>query len=51
MVVDTISNELLTPEGRKIMTNRIMDGLNEYLVEEGLNPDIHYVYIINYNIV
>ena len=51
IVVDTISNELLTPEGRKIMTNRIMDGLNEYLVEKDLNPDIHYVYIINYNIV
>ena len=51
IVVDTISNELLTPEGRKIMTNRIMDGLNEYLVEKGFNPDIHYVYIINYNIV
>ncbi|MDB4092477.1 hypothetical protein N9547_00895 [bacterium] len=51
IVVDTISNELLTPEGRKIMTNRIMDGLNEYLVEKDFNPDIHYVYIINYNIV
>ena len=51
IAVDTISNELLTPEGRKIITNRIMDGLNEYLVEKGFNPDIHYVYIINYNIV
>ena len=51
IVVDTISNELLTTEGRKIMTNKIMDGLNEYLIEKDFNPDIHYVYIINYNIV
>ena len=51
LAVDTTSAELTTIEGRKVITDRIMDGLNDYLVENGYNPDIHYVYIINYNII
>ena len=51
LVVDMRSDELTTVEGRKVITDKIMTGLNDYLVEEGYNPDIHYVYIINYNIV
>lgn len=51
IVVDMRSDELTTVEGRKIITDKIMTGLNDYLVEEGYNPDIHYVYIINYNVV
>ena len=51
LAVDTTSEELTTIEGRKIITDRIMVGLNDYLVKKGYNADIHYVYIINYNIV
>ena len=51
LAVDTTSAELTTIEGRKVITDRIMDGLNDYLVKNGYNPDIHYVYIINYNII
>ena len=51
LAVDTTSAELTTIEGRKVITYRIMDGLNDYLVKNGYNPDIHYVYIINYNII
>ena len=51
LVVDMRSDELTTVEGRKVITDKIMTGLNDYLVEEGYNPDIHYVYIINYNVV
>jgi len=42
---------LSTTEGRKVLTDKIMKELNEFLVEEGFNPDIHYAYIINYNII
>ena len=51
LVVDMRSDELTTVEGRKVITDKIMTGLNDYLVEEGYNPDIHYIYIINYNVV
>ena len=51
LAVDTTSAELTTIEGRKVITDRIMDGLNDYLVKNGYNPDIHYVYIINYNVI
>lgn len=51
MVADTTSEELTTVEGRAILTDKIMDNLNEYLSDEGYRPDIHYVYIINHNII
>ena len=51
LLLDTIGAELTTVEGRSLITEKVKDGLNDYLIEEGYNPDIHYVYIINYNIV
>ena len=51
ILVDTSSAELSTVEGRRLITKKIKEGLNDYLIKEGYNPDIHYVYIINYNIV
>lgn len=51
LILDTTSEELTTVEGRKLITNKIMNGLNDYLIKEGFNPDIHYVYIINYNVI
>ncbi len=51
LILDTTNEELTTVEGRKLITNKIMNGLNDYLVKEGFNPDIHYVYIINYNVI
>ena len=51
IILDTTSQNLSSVEGRKLITDKIMMGLNEYLAEEGFNPDIHYVYIINYNII
>lgn len=51
LILDTTNEELTTVEGRKLITNKIMNGLNDYLIEEGFNPDIHYVYIINYNVI
>ncbi len=50
-LVDTTSAELTTLEGRRLITEKVKKGLNDYLIEEGYEPDIHYVYIINYNIV
>jgi len=38
-------------EGRILITEKIKSELNNYLVEEDFNPDIHFVYIINYNII
>ena len=51
LIVDTTSVELSSVEGRRSITDRIMNGLNDYLVGEGFRPDIHYVYIINYNVI
>ncbi|MDB4197656.1 hypothetical protein N9777_05160 [Ascidiaceihabitans sp.] len=51
LILDTTSEELTTLVGRKSITDKIMNGLNDYLVGEGFSPDIHYVYIINYNII
>ena len=51
LLVDTNGAELTTVAGRRLITEKVKDGLNDYLIEEGYNPDIHYVYIINYNIV
>ncbi len=51
LILDTTNEELTTVEGRKLITNKIMNGLNDYLIKEGFNPDIHYVYIINYNVI
>ena len=51
IAVDVNHNDLSTTEGRKVLTDKIMKELNEFLVEEGFNPDIHYAYIINYNII
>ena len=51
IILDTTSEEITTVEGRKIITDKIMNGLNEFLIGEGFNPDIHYVYIINYNVI
>ena len=51
LIVDTTSDELSSIEGRRSITDRIMNGLNDYLVREGFRPDIHYVYIINYNVI
>ena len=51
IILDTTSQNLSSVEGRKLITDKIMMGLNEYLTEEGFDPDIHYVYIINYNII
>ena len=50
-LVDTSSAELSTVAGRRLITKKVKEGLNDYLIKEGYNPDIHYVYIINYNIV
>ena len=51
IILDTTRDLLATAEGRKILTQKVMDGLNAYLEEEGYNPDVHYVYMINYNII
>ena len=51
IILDTKSYEITTIEGRRVITQRIMDGLNTYLEKEGYNPDIHYIYIINYNVI
>lgn len=51
IILDTTSEEITTVEGRKIITDKIMTGLNKFLIDEGFNPDIHYVYIINYNVI
>ena len=51
LILDTTSEKLTTLVGRKSITDKIMIGLNDYLVGEGFSPDIHYVYIINYNII
>jgi flagellar basal body-associated protein FliL len=51
LILDTTSEKLTTLVGRKSITDKIMNGLNDYLVGEGFSPDIHYVYIINYNII
>ena len=51
IILDTKSYEITTIEGRKVITQRIMDGLNTYLEKEGYNPDVDYVYIINYNVI
>jgi flagellar basal body-associated protein FliL len=51
LLLDTMGAELTTVAGRSSITDKVKDCLNDYLIEEGYNPDIHYVYIINYNIV
>jgi hypothetical protein len=51
IAVDVNHNDLSTTEGRKVLTDKIMKELNEFLVEEGFNPDIHYAYILNYIII
>ena len=51
IILDTKSYEITTIEGRKVITQRIMDGLNTYLEKEGYNPDVDYIYIINYNVI
>ena len=51
LILDTTREKLTTLVGRKSITDKIMNGLNDYLVGEGFSPDIHYVYIINYNII
>ena len=51
MIVDTTAEQLTTVEGRTLITEKIKSALNNYLVEEDFNPDIHFVYIINYNII
>lgn len=51
LLLDTMGAELTTVAGRSSITDKVKDGLNDYLIEEGYNPDIHYVYIINFNIV
>ena len=51
LLVDTSNAELSTVAGRRLITKKVKEGLNDYLINEGYNPDIHYVYIINYNIV
>ena len=51
LLVDTSNAELSTVAGRRLITKKVKEGLNDYLIKEGYNPDIHYVYIINYNIV
>ena len=51
IILDTKSYEITTIEGRRVITQMIMDGLNTYLEKEGYNPDIHYIYIINYNVI
>ena len=51
IAVDVNHNDFSTTEGRKVLTDKILKELNEFLVEEGFNPDIHYAYIINYNII
>ena len=51
MIVDTTAEQLTTVEGRALITEKIKSELNNYLVEEDYNPDIHFVYIINYNII
>jgi hypothetical protein len=51
MIVDTTAEQLTTVEGRTLITEKIKSELNNYLVEEDFNPDIHFVYIINYNII
>ena len=51
MIVDTTAEQLTTVEGRTLITEKIKSELNNYLVEEDYNPDIHFVYIINYNII
>ena len=50
-LVDTTSAELTTVVGRRLITEKVKDSLNDYLIEGGYKPDIHYVYIINYNII
>ena len=51
VIVDTTAEQLTTVEGRILITEKIKSELNNYLVEEDYNPDIHFVYIINYNII
>ena len=51
MIVDTTAEQLTSVEGRILITEKIKSELNKYLVEEDFNPDIHFVYIINYNII
>jgi len=51
VVVDTTSEQLTSAEGRKILTDKIMVRLNDFLIEKDYRPDIHYVYIINHNII
>jgi len=51
IVVDTTSEQLTSAEGRKLLTDKIMIRLNEFLTEKDYRPDIHYVYITNHNII
>jgi flagellar basal body-associated protein FliL len=51
LILEPTREQLETVLGREKITNQILVGLNEYLVREGMRPNIDFVYIINVNIV
>jgi flagellar basal body-associated protein FliL len=51
-VLDVKSSDLLTPDGRAALSNKIRETVNEFLeTEKDLRPAITEVFIINFNIV
>ena len=51
IVLDTTREQLTSVDGRILITDKIMKGLNDFLTEKNYRPDIHFVYIINHNII
>jgi len=51
LILEPTREQLETVLGREKITDQILVGLNEYLVREGMRPNIDFVYIINVNIV
>ena len=51
-VLDVKRNDLVTPEGRSAISNKIREAVNEFLEKEkDMRPAITEVFIINFNIV
>jgi len=51
-VLDVKSSDLMTPDGRTALSNKIRETVNEFLEKEkDLRPAITEVFIINFNIV
>ena len=51
LILEPTREQLETISGRQEITNKILVGLNEYLVREGMRPNLDFAYIINVNIV